>query len=162
MPPAFCWLPSAYRRQPLRREWMGVEPTDACCSQPPTDFEDQGRHRATSTPTENWLTEFLAGPLPVTFAGSTAPILQEMPRITIFTGPSKTLRLVSLNAELQKVIPAHIYASLCLVETGPPLFFKGGQPLQPIGVAGAANQPAPFPLNLGFVGGFKRTVNQLF
>ena len=29
---------------------MGVEPTDACCSQPPTDFEDQGRHRATSTP----------------------------------------------------------------------------------------------------------------
>lgn len=30
---------------------MGVEPTGACCSQPPTDFEDQGRHRATSTPT---------------------------------------------------------------------------------------------------------------
>ena len=29
----------------------GVEPTGACCSQPPTDFEDQGRHRATSTPT---------------------------------------------------------------------------------------------------------------
>jgi len=29
---------------------MGVEPTDAGCSPPPTDFEDQGRHRATFTP----------------------------------------------------------------------------------------------------------------
>jgi len=34
---------------------MGVEPTDACCSQPPTDFEDQGRHRATSTPIDYFL-----------------------------------------------------------------------------------------------------------
>ena len=32
------------------REWMGVEPTDARCSRPPTDFEDRGTHRGTSTP----------------------------------------------------------------------------------------------------------------
>jgi hypothetical protein len=37
---------------------MGVEPTDACCSQPPTDFEDQGRHRATSTPIVDILDDF--------------------------------------------------------------------------------------------------------
>jgi hypothetical protein len=30
---------------------MGVEPTGARCSQPPTDFEDRGTHRGTSTPT---------------------------------------------------------------------------------------------------------------
>jgi len=37
---------------------MGVEPTDACCSQPPTDFEDQGRHRTTSTPIGNIVNYF--------------------------------------------------------------------------------------------------------
>ena len=30
---------------------MGVEPTGARCSRPPTDFEDRGAHRDTSTPT---------------------------------------------------------------------------------------------------------------
>jgi len=39
-----CW-------RGLRREWMGVEPTGAHCSWPPTDFEDRGTHRGTSTPT---------------------------------------------------------------------------------------------------------------
>jgi len=29
---------------------MGVEPTGARCSRPPTDFEDRGTHRGTSTP----------------------------------------------------------------------------------------------------------------
>jgi hypothetical protein len=32
---------------------MGVEPTGARCSRPPTDFEDRGAHRDTSTPTES-------------------------------------------------------------------------------------------------------------
>jgi hypothetical protein len=32
---------------------MGVEPTDARCSRPPTDFEDRGTHRGTSTPLHN-------------------------------------------------------------------------------------------------------------
>jgi hypothetical protein len=36
------------------REWMGVEPTGARCSRPPTDFEDRGTHRGTSTPRIDW------------------------------------------------------------------------------------------------------------